>query len=74
MPIASTNPKKPRFDFDNAGDIDQKIRDTQGAIDRAKQNYDLFLQKANEQLPLKVALQDELNRLQRIKGQTPPKK
>ncbi|OGC49197.1 hypothetical protein A2W32_01805 [candidate division WWE3 bacterium RBG_16_37_10] len=53
-------PIKPKFDFDNAGDIKQKIKNLEEGIARAKVNYDLFTAEATKQVDLQKTLQEEL--------------
>lgn len=59
----ATQTPKPKFDFDNAGDIKLKIKNLEEGIVRAQQNYDLFTEKATEQIMLKKQLQEELAQL-----------
>jgi len=54
---------KPKWDFDNAGDIKLKIKNLEEGIERAQQNHNLFTDKATEQLTLKKTLQEELAQL-----------
>lgn len=54
---------KPKFDFDNAGDINLKIKNLEEGVKRAQENHDIFSSKATEQITLKKTLQEELVRL-----------
>ena len=51
---------KPKFDFDNAGDIKLKIKQAEEGIVRAEKNIEIFSQQVEHQRALKKTLQEEL--------------
>lgn len=59
----STQPPKPKFDFDNAGNIKLKVKQLEEGIVRAQSNFELFTAEAQKQIVLKAQLMEELAQL-----------
>jgi len=60
--MAAQTPK-PKFDFDNAGNIKLKIRQLEEGVERADKNVEIFSQEVEHQKALKKQLQEDLSLL-----------